>query len=214
MIAPAARLASLAIATQAAAIGATVISSDFESGLDGWTKAPGSDSGSTLTWVTAGGNPGGFLRVNEAAQGNIDRIAAPEKFLGDKSAFVGGTFSMDRQTNTMNNALVANDDIRLIGDGVVLRYDLPAPEVDQWTTVTVELSADAGWLRVSDSQPPTPAQFLAVMSDLTAIQLLADFRSGPETPAFDNIIMTIPEPSTATGLLSFALIGCLIRRRR
>jgi len=110
--------------------------------------------------------------------------------------------------------LAANDDIRMIGDGLTLRYDLPTPEINEWTTVTVDLSAAAGWVRVSDSQPPTPAQFLAVMSNLTAIHLLADFRSGVETPAFDNITMTIPEPSTATGLLSFALIGCLIRRRR
>lgn len=177
-------------------------------------KAPGSDSGTTLTWVSSGGNPGGFLRVNEPAQGNVDRIAAPAEFLGNKSAFVGGTFSMDRLTNTLSSPLTSNDDIRLVSDGVILRYDLPSPGLGEWVTATVDLSAAAGWVRVSDSQPPTPEQFLAVMSNLTGIYLLADFRSGPETPSFDNIIMAIPEPSTASGLLVFALIGCLVRRRR
>lgn len=38
-----------------------VIESNFDEDLDGWTKAPGSDGGSSLTWVSSGGNPGGFL---------------------------------------------------------------------------------------------------------------------------------------------------------
>ena len=208
------RLIPFLLVLPTAAMGAGVIVSDFETGLDGWVKAAGSDAGSSLVWVTTGGNPGGFLRVNEAAQGAVDRISAPAAFVGDKSAFVGGTFQVDRQTNILTNISTSNDDIRLVSDSMVLRYDLPSPGLNEWVTATVDLRAAAGWVKVSNNQAPTDAEFLAVMSNLTAIQLLADFRSGTETPSFDNIIMTIPEPSAALVFLSFALCGCWVRRRR
>ncbi len=198
--------------TMAASI---IVESTFDADLDGWTKAPGSDAGSSLTWVDSGGNPGGYLRVNEAAQGGIDRIAAPAKFLGNMAAFVGGTFEMDRLTNSLSNPGAANDDIRLIGGGFTLRYDLPSPGLSVWISEEVDLTHDSGWVHVSSGAAPTAGEFAAVMGDLTAIYLLADFRSGQETPSFDNIRMTgiIPEPGMTT-LLLISCAGLLGRRRR
>ena len=194
--------------------GFIIVESTFDADLDGWTKAPGSDSGSTLTWVGSGGNPGGYLRYNEAAQGSGDRVAAPAKFLGNMSAYVGGTFAMDRLTNILSNPVTANDDIRLIGGGFTLRYDLPFPGLNEWITEEVDLRHDAGWVHVGSGIAPTAGEFASVMGNLTAIHLLADFRSGVETPSFDNIRMTgIPEPGT-TALLLAGCAGLYFRRHR
>lgn len=188
-----------------------IIESTFDTDLDGWTKAPGSDSGTTLTWVSSGGNPDGFLRVNEAAQGNIDRIAAPAKFLGDMSFFIGGTFGMDRLTNTLSNPITSEDDIRLIGASLSLRFDLPSPGLNVWITETVDLTHDGGWVRVDNGLAPTPSDYATVMGNLQGIHLLADFRSGAETPSFDNIRMTgIPESASAL----LGLLGGLLLLRR
>lgn len=192
-----------------------IIESTFDTDLDGWTKAPGSDAGSTLVWVSSGGNPDGFIRLNEAATGNIDRISAPAKFLGNKFFFIGGTFEMDRLTNSLLNIATNNDDIRLVGSSFTLRIDLPSPGVGVWVSETVDLTHDAGWVRVDNGQAPTATEFASVMSDLQGIYLLADFRSGAETPSYDNIRMTgiIPEPSLA-GFLIFNVGLFAFRRRR
>lgn len=197
-----------------AGAGPLQIISTFDTDLDGWTKAPGSDAGSTVEWVATGGNPGGFLRLNEAATGNTDRVAAPAKFLGDKSAFIGGDFSMDRKTNILTSPITANDDIRLLGAGRTLRIDLPYPAIDVWTTETVALTHDAGWIDIGTGSPPTSTTFAEVMSNLTGIYLLADFRSGAEKPDFDNISMTaIPEPRAAAALVGVATLWWVVRRR-
>ena len=191
-----------------------VIESTFDSDLEGWSKAPGSDAGSTLVWVSEGGNPGGFLRLNEAAQGATDRISAPPAFLGDRSEFVGGHFSMDRMTNNLSSTIASGDHIRLVSEGLSLRVGLPLPGLNEWVPVTVDLRHDGGWVRVSDSQPPTPEEFAFVLANLSAIHLLADFRSGVETPAFDNIRMVaVPEPATATLLLVLLALATAALRR-
>jgi len=196
-------------------LAALVIESTFDTDLDGWTKAPGSDNGSSLTWVAEGGNPGGFLRYNEAAQGNTDRLAAPAKFLGDRTEFIGGIFSFDVGTNILSSPIASTENVIFIGGGLSLRFDLPMPTVNTWTSFSMDLAPDAGWILASANRAPTPAEFLQVMSNLTAIHLLADFRSGTEQPYFDNIRLdSIPEPGSFALLGLGALGALLIHRNR
>src|SRR4051794_40929846 len=69
---------------------AAQITSTFDTDLDGWT----SSAGGTMSFVATGGNPGGFLR--DVDNDNSDMfVSAPAKFLGNQSAFVGGTVSFD-----------------------------------------------------------------------------------------------------------------------
>lgn len=190
------------------------VASLFDSDLEGWTKGLGSDPGSSVSWISTGGNPGGFLRLNEAAQGAFDNIAAPASFLGNKSSFIGGTLSLDRLTNTLTSPSNRNDDVRLTGGGLALRYDLPNPGLGEWIREEIPLAADAGWVRISDGIAPTSTQFSSVMADLTGLFLLADFRSGAETPSFDNIILTVPEPSSAAAITGIFTMFWILRRRQ
>ena len=83
-------LTLVALIAMARVASATQILSTFDTDLDGWT----SSSGGSTTFATTGGDPGGFLR--DLDLDNTDMfVSAPAKFLGDKSAFAGGTVSFD-----------------------------------------------------------------------------------------------------------------------
>lgn len=194
---------------------AQVVTSTFDTDLDGWTKAAGSDAASTTVWVSTGGNPDGFLRQNEAADGFADRIAAPAKFLGNLSAFNGGTLSFDVWTNIISSALNANTDVILAGPTLSLRFDLPSPVVNTWTPRSMTLSHNAGWVLQDTGVAPTASEFAGILANVTSLTLLADFRSGPETPGFDNIrLQAIPEPSAAAWLLGAGALAFVTARLR
>jgi hypothetical protein len=59
---------------------AATISSDFSADLDGWTISSGSGA---LSYSATGGNPGGYLFVDNAEGATIVRAIAPAKLLGN-----------------------------------------------------------------------------------------------------------------------------------
>ena len=187
------------------------VSSTFDTDTDGWFKLPGSDSGSSVDWVSTGGNPDGYMRYNEVGSGFVDFAAAPAKFLGDKSAYYGGTLSFDILTNTLSNPTNRSDQVKLIGGGIELKYELDDPSpTGQWHARSIDLIESAGWINTADNQAPDLSEMLSVLGDLTALHLLTDYRNGSETPSYDNVVLT-PEPTTAALL---ACVGPLMLRRR
>ncbi len=204
--------AALVAGLMVSQVQADVIST-FDTDTDGWFKLPGSDAGSSVQWVSTGGNPDGFLQYNEVGSGFLDFVAAPAKFLGNKAGYYGGTLSFDIKTNTLSSPTNRNDQVKLIGDGIELRFELPNPSpLNEWHARSIDLVETAGWINTGDNQPPSQTEMLSVLGNLTALHLLTDYRSGTEKPSYDNIKL-VPEPTTA------ALIGmvsplALIRRRR
>lgn len=191
------------------------ISSTFDSDAEGWMQSNG-DSASTVVWQATGGNPGGNILYDEAADGGVDRMSAPAKFLGDLSAYVGGTLSFDWQTDNLSSPTNFNDDVELTGNGMTIRYDLSSPSLGEWSTTEIDLTAEAGWLVDSTGIAPTSVEFAGLMDNLTQFTLLTDFNNGVENPRFDNIAMAaVPEPSVVAALLgSSALLAVMVRRRR
>ncbi|WP_269539871.1 laminin B domain-containing protein [Cerasicoccus fimbriatus] len=191
------------------------ISSTFDTDADGWMQSNG-DSASQVLWQATGGNPGGNILYDEAANGGVDRMSAPAKFLGDRSAYVGGTLSFDWQTDNLSSPTNFNDDVELTGNGMTIRYDLSSPTLGEWSTTVIDLTAGAGWLVDTTGIAPTSVEFANLLGDLTQFTILTDFNSGVENPRFDNITLTaVPEPSTVAALLgATALLAVMVRRRR
>ncbi len=194
---------------------AIVITFDQASDINGFTKAPTADAGSSITWTGTGGNPGGHLSYNESASGGVDRVLLPTIFLGDQSSYFGGTFEFDHRLTGGTNHIPRDNDVELIGAGLILRNDLPTPSLNTWMEHSISLNEAGGWIDSATSAPATDAQILQVLGDLQAIILHTDFRnSPPERSDFDNIALrAVPEPST-TALFGLAGALALVRRRR
>jgi hypothetical protein len=187
--------------------GATTISSTFDADLDGWTIT----SGSALSHMATGGNPGGFLFVDNDEGAIIVRAIAPAKFLGDLSSFNGGVLAFDG--NLLTKGSVAfyppYGQVTISSSGgtpVTLDLAPSDPPIGEWVHYSVSLDA-ATWGR-------TPQAWAQLLAGVTEISIVLEAVSGLETNGFDNFTLSsVPEPSVAA-LLGVALgAGALSARR-
>ncbi|MEX2607121.1 MAG: laminin B domain-containing protein [Kiritimatiellia bacterium] len=208
-------MAAFISALAAASTSHAIIISTFDTDTDGWTKLSGSDASSSVEWISTGGNPGGFLRYDEVGSGFVDFVAAPVKFLGSQSGAYGKTLSFDIMTNTLSDPTNFNDQVKLISDGLTLRYQLPNPEpVNEWHHREIELTETSGWINNSTGLAPSQADMTAVLSNLTGLHLLTDYRNGPEQVAYDNITLVPEPPTTALLFVGAAAVFVALRRRK
>ncbi|MBI5766901.1 MAG: IPT/TIG domain-containing protein [Verrucomicrobia bacterium] len=179
------------------------IISDFATGASGWTVASlsalTSNNYSVVgtyapTYTATGGNPGGFISSTDPDGGDF-MFSAPAAFLGNKSAYVGGTLSYD-----LNHPVGAVDyqatDVVLAGNGTRLIWQAsPAivPPASGWMTVTVPLAPSAQWrLGTNDGPLATASDFQTVLGNLTAVYLRGEYTFGAETTGLDNVILASP----------------------
>jgi hypothetical protein len=184
------------------------IVSTFDSGAEGWTAVdPTGDY--TSTWQSSGGNPGGYLLGSESDPlGGTGYFIAPSNWLGDLSAYAGGTLSYDLKviegTDYFNDA-----DVIISGGGSSASWTPDInPVGDGWFTFQVQLT-QANF---------TGGNLASILSNVSEIQLRGEFISGAEEEGFDNVRLAasgVPEPSTwAMMLLGFAGLGFAGYRRR
>ena len=184
--------------------GAELVST-FNFDLEGWTGNHG-----TIAHVPSGGNPGGYLAETDADD-DFMQVLAPPAFMGNLSAFLGGTLSFD--------ALNVNGDAP------------NSPDLPQFGTVIITGSAGIATLGLAGMGDPAAdgiwhtytapinsgePLLASVLADVTQIQLILESHIGvSEVVGIDNFrLISVPEPST----LVFAAIGtgclCLVARRR
>jgi hypothetical protein len=190
--------------------GAATISSDFSADLDGWTISSGSGA---LSYSATGGNPGGYLFVDNAEGSIIVRAIAPAKFLGNLSAYDGGTLRFDG--NLLSKGSVPfyppYGQVRISTSGgtpATLDIAPSDPSIGVWTTYGVSLDA-ATWGQ-------TPARWAEILANVTEIAVVLEAVSGLETNGFDNFVLTsLPEPSgSVLAALALAVLGTARRSRR
>ena len=201
-------LAALGIAASALEASATTITSDFSTDLEGWTATAGSG---TPVWTASGGNPAGYLFIDNVDGAVIVRVIAPAKFLGDLSSSNGGTLSFDGNLLSAGNIInqISYGRVRIStssGSPATLDLSPGNPALGVWTSYSAPLDA-ATWGQ-------TPARWAQILSNVTMIEITLEAVSGLETNGFDNFAITsVPEPSPAA-LLAFATGGGLALARR
>jgi hypothetical protein len=193
---------------RAAVLSQSTFDADDEGWLVGELFAP---SGTSVPgYVASGGNPGGFVRTNDLYSWNA--YVAPAVFLGDQSDALGGSLIFDTRVSSLDG--IAYYAVVLEGGGLQLGYNSGLPTTD-WSTFTIPLTAD-GWNQDLQNSgvggtPVAEADFLAVMSNLTALRIQADWQTGLDQIDLDNVRLEssstpIPEPASllllATGLFS------------
>jgi hypothetical protein len=212
-----------AFPTDLAAAPITILSS-FNGGLEGWTTT---DAGAVLSHAGAGGNPGGFL-LHDNSEGAIAQLVAPAAFLGNLSAFIGGTLSFDGNQIGAGGSFFDGPNgipggvfldygiIQIIGPTLTAQVDLlpggaTAP-AGGWQTFSIPLTA-AAWNM-------TPSDFSTLMQNVTGLRLTIEALWGSEIQGIDNITLTsvdqpaVPVPEPASLLLLGSAAGWMLRRRR
>jgi Ca2+-binding RTX toxin-like protein len=168
-----------------------IISSDFESGLDGWIAlAVGTFSNTPLDWLVhaaSGGNPDGHAVLPEEEQENA-YFSAPGTFLGDKELFYGGTLEFD--INPSNRTSI---EVRLHGDGwTITETVFVTPNV--WNHRTVTMSAEAGWFNGSTQVDEARIRLVLGSLELVAIEgTTFSFFPPLEQTRLDNVVWTSQE---------------------
>jgi hypothetical protein len=206
----------LLIAASLLALSATAthanITSSFDSGLEGWVGAGGAVSFGASGGST-GGTSGGYLRQLDTLNTWMS-VSAPASFLGNLSAYLGGTLSFDAK-NISNHASdlqsgpwfghvtitgsggAASLDVAGAGAGLPLRDGL-------WHSYGATLDP-ALW----------NGNLAGALAGTTAITLSLEFNNAiVETAGLDNFqISAVPEPGT-WALLGAGLLVVLRRARR
>lgn len=181
----------------------------FDASAEGWTTPVGG----VQTWMATGGNGGGWLQV-EDIDGNTDiLLTAPSAWLGNWSAYVGGTLSFDaKNVNGISTDWPGFGEVIINGPAGSVQLDIvPAglpPTDSQWHHYSVALTPAAGWSNA--------ASLASVLANVTSLTINGEFHAGPgEVVGLDNIQVTaVPEPASAALLLAGAgLLACLRRKR-
>lgn len=182
---------------------ASVISSTFSSGLEGWTG-----TGGTVSWSSTGGNPGGFLQQVDTGPFSPPigmYVSAPAAFLGNLSAYIGGVLSFDSillSATATNWPFFGLLTIRSGASSVSADFAAPGQPPMTWTTYSGTLDAA--------TFGTTTANFATIMGNVTAIELVLESNFGVvETMGLDNFsaISAVPVPPS---LVLFGLGGLTI----
>jgi hypothetical protein len=185
------------------------LTSTFDSSAEGWNAVdPTGDY--TSTWQSSGGNPGGYLRGSESDPlGGTGYFYAPTSWLGNWSAYAGGTISYDLKVFDGTDYFNDLDVIISNGSDSVSWSSNINPVGDGWVTFQVQLTA-ANF---------SGASLASILSNVTSFSIRGEFISGPEAEGLDNVTIatgaaSTPEPSTwAMLLMGFAGLAWAGRRR-
>jgi uncharacterized protein (TIGR03437 family) len=216
----------------------TVAISNFDKGLDGWSRnagpsdLPGASQGdpnSVEVWREAGGNPGGYIRYEDAGGGMPDALVGPPKFLGNLAALTEPRFEFDMRD--LGGFDATNPvELRIFGAGaayswtgsLVPPFNAPPPyppaptfppgepspnpplepESNPWRHYTASLQSQ-NWSRIAGD-----AFFSQALANVQRLELITDLGSISTTMGIDNVALRSrgegPPPAVLAGNTSFS----------
>lgn len=172
--------------------------SDFASGDDGWRVVNAQGLSNVPDHETNEGNPAPSISARDNVSGHTTNFVAPDKFLGDMSAFYGGTLNYDlMQEYSKDTNQFSAPDVRLRSGGTTLKYDHGGTSTHPgggssgvWTSYTVRLDESAAWKvknQGGDDTPATESQIQAVLGDLHDIRIRGEFNVKVDWGYLDNV---------------------------
>ncbi|WP_136442038.1 VPLPA-CTERM sorting domain-containing protein [Pacificoceanicola onchidii] len=216
-----AKLAAAFVCVSGAAQASTLLE-DFSGGLNGWSHLttpgaaqPGGTPGGATVALIPNGGPGGtgdaYIEYSEADT-NWHHAIFGDGWIGDLSAFNGGTFSLNYvQTFGLENAHSSTfGTLRVSGGGESALVDMvPGLPSGSWQTATIGFNAST--FGVSEGT------WAGILGNVSEIRFQTEAVSGGEIIGLDNITLTSPAPVPlpASGGLLLAGLACLgLKRRR
>ena len=160
----------------------------FDADNQGW-RASGDPVSTVAAWQATGGNPGGYIRVTDAAQGGTWYFEAGNAYKGNKCDAYDRFLRWDQFTSdTANQQVFGGDpDVVLEGNNLTLVFDNAQNPTLAWTHYDIQLREDAGWRLGNTGGPaPTQAQFRAVLNNVTALRIRGEYRAQADYGGIDN----------------------------
>jgi hypothetical protein len=180
------------------------VGSKFDTDADGWTGAALSVSDISQIVQTIGitYDASGYIGIADTDD-YWTTFAAPAKFLGDKSDWLGGTISLDLINQTGGTAINGPVVFLVSGDTVLCSpFILPS---GSWLNYQIALTP-AGWhLQTIDGVEPDLETMHNVLANLDAMYIVGDYVSGTETTSIDNVGMVsgLSVDSDNSGFVNF-----------
>ena len=211
---------------------ANVIST-FDQDNEGWTLR---GDPTPPMHQASDGNPGGYITADDTMDVNFFTfLIAPDKFTGDFSSYIGGTFSFDARLDFSNGPILEHvfGWVYITGNGTTIASRLGDDNLpSDWTSYSKDLIASEWMLAdLVNVIPETPegsttgpigsAEFASVLSDITEVRLSGEPIAGSnEITGFDNIgfkaanVPAVPLPSSiiAFGAILLGVAGLRTKR--
>lgn len=197
------------------------VKSDFGVDADGWTGF--GDFAVNVTWQSAGGNPGGTIKLVDSVSGGVMYWIAPAKFLGDQSGAFGRSLSFDLKQVIGTPNQFSDEDVVLVGaapggGSLTLVLDLGSyPATDgSWTSYSIPLAVGGWKIGTAGGAAASAAQLQSVLGGLTSLRIRAEYQTGSDTDYLDNVVLSaVPEPSAwAAMVLGLGVLGWRVRQSR
>lgn len=209
-------LVALCASSLIAAAAQGQIVSGFDSGVEGWgvrdvncSNFAQSLGTHALSWQSAGGDPGGWVRLQDTTN-YCSFFAAPAAYLGNRADYIGGSLACSLNSSVTNWADA--DVVVLIGAGLVICHELPSmpPAPPAWGRYVVPLQAAAFTYNNEDGAVVSTADFAAVLADLEGLLLPAEFGAQVgEIVGLDSVVLRLPGTPVPG---EFPLVGLLSAR--
>lgn len=152
-------------------------SSFFNTDDELWRTA---NDAKNLTWISEGGNPGGFLEAEDISDGRIWYFKTPESWAGDWRNYKKLSFDLKQSSSTSPIVL---DDVIVIGkNGNRLTWKGERPPSTSWTSYTLPL--DNTTFKV------TQRKFNGVMRNVQEVLIRGEFIGGYDKAGLDNVVLS------------------------
>lgn len=180
------------------------ICTELSSGTDGWAGAALSTANLTqiVQTLPISHDSSGWISLTDQDD-QWTTFAAPAKYLGDRSDWLGGQIALD-MLHTTSGTRLDGPMVFLVSDDIVLCSPWTMP-TDSWQHYIIPLRPSGWHLNTHNGPEPTLAQMLAVLSNLQAMYIIADFVSGVEITSIDNICITsgLSPDLSANGFINY-----------
>jgi hypothetical protein len=202
----------------ASAHAASVMQWTFDTNNQGWSPSFGAADGSATTWVSSGGNPGGYVHSSDSFSSAVWHFGASPN--ADVSAAFGGTLSFDLESTGDRTGPLLNSggnirdtyDVSLAGNGITLMIDKAIAPPGTWTPFSIDLDAAAGWLRLSGpgQVAATDSDIQQVLASLQTIEIRGGYYTGTDVTGLDNVSFNAPAPATTSAPLPPVAVAALL----